>query len=140
MAPSLGLGPTGGGAPAAPPVVTPPTGPSPTTAPAQEGLRSQARVKLSEAGKLLIEALSVLKEIGSEEGKATLAALKALAPVMPDVEEGLGHSEIQSMLAGAQSVRPAPGGPSSTMLGTPRPQPRFGLMGAGAGASPPQGR
>jgi hypothetical protein len=106
--------------------MTPPGGPSPASAPPQEGLRAQARVKLGEAAKLLIDALGLLKEVGSDEGKAALTALKALGPVTPDVQEGLGRSELASLLAASAPVRPGMGKPMGappTMLGTPRPQP-----------------
>jgi hypothetical protein len=107
--------PGGGGA-------TPPVGPSPSAAPAQEGLIAQARTKVGEAAKLLVDALGMLKTgINSDEGKAILSALKTLGPITPDVAEGLGRSELQSLLASASPVRPAPS--PGTMLGTPRPAP-----------------
>ena len=107
-----GGAPTGG--------ASPPTGPSPAVAPPQEGLLAQRRVKVSEAVKLLVDALGMGKEVSSDEGKAILAALKALGPVTPDVSEGLGRSELMSLLAQAQPVRP---GQPPTMMGTPRPMP-----------------
>jgi hypothetical protein len=91
-------------------------------------LLARARVKWSQAGKDLIDGLAMVKpeQLGSDEVKAVIGALKMLAPVMPEVAEGLGHSEIQSMLAGAQGVKP--GGPPPTMLGTPRPSPAMMQM------------
>ena len=109
-------------APPPAPVVTPPTGPSAASPPAQQGLKAQARVKLALAAKTLIDTLAGLKEVGSEEAKACLAALKALAPVVPDVADGLSQSEAMAMQGGAQAVRPA--GPG-TMLGTPSPRPQI---------------
>ena|SRR5512147_2197587 len=103
---------------------TPPVGPSPAVAPPQEGLLAQRRVKISEAVKLLVDALGIGKEVSSEEGKAILVALKALGPVTPDVSEGLGRSQLQSLLAQAQPVRPGPGA-APTMMGTPRPMPQI---------------
>ena len=100
--------------------------------PPQEGLRAQARVKMSQGVKFLIDALGMLKEVGSEEGRALVSALKTLAPVVPDITEGVGQSEVAALLASAQAVRPqAPGG-APTMLGTPRPTPNV-IAGAGGG-------
>lgn len=99
----------------------PPSGPSPISGQPQEGLRSSARSKLAQAVKLLMDALGVLKgDINSEEGKAIIKALGILAPVTPEVQEGVMQSEMASMLARAQAVRPgnAPG-----MLGTAQPRP-----------------
>jgi hypothetical protein len=104
-------GPAGG--------ATPPLGPSPAVPPAQEGLIAQARTKVGEASKLLVDALGMLKTgINSDEGKGILAALKILGPLTPEVSEGLGRSELQSLLASAGAVRQAP---PPGMLGTPRP-------------------
>ena len=73
---------------------------------------------------MLTEALGVLKEVKSEEGKAVVRALQTLGPVTPDVAEGIGQAEIASLIAGLQGVRPGMGGgPPPTMLGTPTPRP-----------------
>jgi hypothetical protein len=99
----------------------PPSGPSPISGQPQEGLRASARAKLATAVKGLMDALGVLKgDINSEEGKAIIKALSILAPVTPEVQEGVGQSEIMAMLNRSQAVRPgnAPG-----MLGTPQPRP-----------------
>lgn len=127
-------------APPPAPVVTPPTGPSAASPPGQAGLKAQARVKMTQGTKMLIEALAILKEVSSDEGKALIAALKVLGPVVPDVAEGLGQSEIASMMSGAQAVRPA--GPPGTMLGTPRPSPTVmaGPRQMGGSAMPGMGR
>src|SRR5882724_5016915 len=106
---------------------TPPVGPSPAVPPAQEGLRAQARVKLGQAVSILVDALGLLKEASSDEGRAIVQALKTLGPVTPDVAEGLGRAEIQSLLASASPVRPGGGpmgGPPPGMLGTPTPRPQ----------------
>lgn len=113
-------------------MMSPPSGPSPISGQPQEGLRASARAKIGLAVKTIMDALGVLKgDINSDEGKALIKALGTLAPVTPDVQEGVSQSEIASMLARAQAVRPgnAPG-----MLGTasPRPQIMAGPpMGAG---------
>ncbi len=115
---------------ASPPVLSPPGGPSAATPQPQEGLKAQARIQMSNGAKQIISALAMLKEVGSEESRACLAALKALAPVLPDIGEGLSQSEAASQMAGAPAVKPAMG-----VSGTARPQPRIvggqpgGLMG-----------
>ncbi len=119
------------GAPS-PPQVTPPGGPSPMGGGPQEGLKAQARVKLSQAGKLLVDALAVLKgDLGSDEGKAIVDMLRIAAKVTPEIGEGMGQSELASMLAGAAPVRPGQAPPG--MLGIPAPRPA--VM-----AGPPMGR
>lgn len=110
----------------------PSSGPAPISGQPQEGLRSSARAKLASAVKGLMDALGVLKgDINSDEGKAIIKALGILAPVTPEVQEGVSMSEIMAQLARAQAVRPgnAPG-----MLGTPQPRPNVMAgppMGAG---------
>jgi hypothetical protein len=108
------------------PTVTPPAGPSAPGPAAQEGLRAQARVKLSQAVRLLSEALGVLKEVGSDEGRAILSALKALSSVTPEVSQGLGESELAAMASGVQAARPAAAQPPQGALGAlgARPAPR----------------
>lgn len=110
---------------ATPPVTTPPAGPSAPGPVAAEGMRSQARVKLGQAARLIAEAVGSMKDdLNTEEGKGALAALRALAPLTPETASGLGESEIMSMLSGLQSAKPS--GPSmpGTPMGFPRPQPR----------------
>jgi hypothetical protein len=66
-------------------------------------------IKVRQAVMLLADSLGVLKsELNSDLGKAVLGALKMLAPQTPGVEEGLGQSEMASMLQGMQGVRQAP--------------------------------
>ncbi len=89
--------------------------------PPQAGVQAQARTKLSNSVKDLIGALGAIGA-GSAEGKAIIKALQALQPVIPDVQEGVGISEVLAQLASAQAVRPGQGA-APTMLGTPRPQP-----------------
>lgn len=118
MAPELSASP---GAPS--PMATPPTGPSPMAMPAQEGLKAQARVELARAAEALIKALSILKaELGSEEGKATVSALKAIQNVIPDVAEGLSQSALQNSMASVPGVKPAPQQGMPGMPPAPRPQ------------------
>ena len=109
------------------PAATPPGGPSPVSPGPQEGLRAQARVKLGQSIKGMIDALGMLKsDIGSEEGKAIIAALKILQPVVPEVAEGLGQSEMAAMMGQAAAVRPGlqgGGGPPPGMLGMGGPRP-----------------
>jgi len=116
--------------PGAPGPATPPLGPSAVAPHPQEGLRAQSRIKIGNAAKMLTDTLGTLKgDLNSEEGKAVLNALKALAPVVPEVAEGMGQTEIQSMLAQAQPVKPGPGQAPATMLGTPSPRPSpLGVM------------
>lgn len=88
------------------------------------------RVKMNQGAKMLIDALALGKEVGTEEARACLTCLKALAPVLPDIGEGLGQSEVASMMAGAPAVKPG-----GNMAGTATPRPRIvagqpgGLMG-----------
>src|SRR6516162_7161844 len=112
-----GLGPLG---PLAPPgLATPPSLGVP------EGVRAQARVKLGNAVRELTEIIGLLKEISSDEAKAVLTALKALAPVTPDVDEGVSKSQLRTLLGSAQAVRPNLGGPP-------------GMPGGGLGPLPPR--
>jgi hypothetical protein len=87
-------------------------------------------VKISQATKMLVDTLGSLKgDLNSEEGKAILGALKVLAPIVPDVSEGMGRTELMSMLSQAQGVKPGPGvAPQQGMLGiqAPRPTPMGG--------------
>ena len=88
---------------------TPAVGPSPVAGGPQAGLEAQALIKVKQAAMLLADALSGLKgRLNSEEGKGVLAALKALSPLVPSVEEGLGQSELASLVSGLSPVRRAP--------------------------------
>lgn len=91
------------------PSASPTSGPSPITPQPQQGIQAQAMIKVRQAVMLLADSLGVLKsELNSDLGKAVLGALKMLAPQTPGVEEGLGQSEMASMLQGMQGVRQAP--------------------------------
>ena len=54
---------------------------------------------------MLTEALSVLKEVKSEEGKAVVRALQTLGPVTPEVAEGISQAS-QSRTDVGSSVHP----------------------------------
>jgi len=121
------------GAPA--PAATPAAGPSPLTPGPQAGLDAQAMIKVRQAVMLLADAVGVLKgKLQSDLGKGVLSALKLLAPLTPGVEEGLGQSELSSMLAGLHGVRQAP--PQGNFLGAKPPTPRV-IGGPPLGNSPP---
>lgn len=111
---------TGGPSP-----TTPPTGPSAVTPGPQPGLEAQALIKVRQAAMLLAEAMGMLKSrVGTDLGKAVLGALKTLAPQTPGIEEGLGQSELASMIQGQMGVRPAPPtGGTPPWLGTRPPKP-----------------
>lgn len=114
------------------PMIGQPTGPSPITPAGQPGVEAQASIKVREAVMLLADAVSALKtNLDSEMGKAVLSALKSLAPVAPGVEEGLGQSEIASLLSSLKPVRPAP--PVSGRLGIPSPRPQLQAAPLGGG-------
>lgn len=101
---------------------TPPTGPSPLTAPAQEGVIAGARVKLGTVVKSLVDILGSLKgDMNGPEAKAVLAALRSLAPVTPEVSEGLSQSEAMAGMQRAQAITPGQRG----MLGIPGPRPQL---------------
>lgn len=94
----------------------------------QPGLEAQAMLKVRQAAMLLAESVGLLKtKLGTDLGRAVMSALKTLAPHTPGVEEGLGQSELASMLQGVLPVRP--GSPAGVMggkpsfLGTPAPRP-----------------
>lgn len=114
--------------------------PPPVRAPGA-GSKAQVRVEINNAVRGLIRALSVLQDVGTDEARAILSALKALAPVTPDVEEGVSATELKSLLAGAETAMrppppgPMPGGPIGPM--GPRPQPIGGAPPMGMG--PPMG-
>lgn len=87
---------------------------------------------MSNAVRSLIKALSVLREVQSDEAQAIISALKSLSRVTPDVDEGVSQSEIKALLAGAETATPgpgarppAPGGPIGPM--GPRPSPVAGM-------------
>ena len=107
---------------------TPASGPSPITAGPQAGVEAQAMIKVRQAVMLLADSVSVLKSrLDSDLGKAVIASLKLLSPHTPGVQEGLGQSELMSLLSGVQGVRSAP--PASPaapgMLGMKPPQAQF---------------
>lgn len=109
--------------------VTPPSGPSPVQGGPQEGQRAQARVKLNQVARLLTEIVTTLSganALGSDEGKATVKMLNLVAPVVPDVPEGISASEVASTLSGVSAARPAP---AANALGFSQPQTRP-MMGA----------
>ena len=91
------------------PAASPAAGPSAITPGAQPGIDAQAMIKVRQAVMLLADSVGVLKgNLNGELGKAVLGALRMLAPVTPGVEEGLGQSELASMMQGLQGVRRAP--------------------------------
>lgn len=106
-------------------MVTPPTGPSPIKPPAQPGLNAAARAKMSLGAQSLIEALGILKDVSTDEGKAIIDALRILGKVIPDAAEGLSQSAMMGMQGAAPPVQaaPKPGG----MPGMP-PAPRPAMM------------
>lgn len=120
------------------PTMTPPTGPSPIGPAAQAGVEAQAQVKITEAVRLLTEALGMMKNnIGTDLAQKTITAIKTLAPVIPEVAPGLGQSEMMAMMSGLQAARPAPPGPPGMGVGRrPTPSvvagpPMMGGMGGG---------
>lgn len=122
----------------APSAATPAVGPSALTPSAQPGIEAQALIKVRQAVMLLADAVGVLKtKLDGDLGKAILSSLKTLAPLTPGVEEGLGQSELASLLSGLQPVRNAPPGATRGMLGVPAPRPM--VMGGPpmAGSPPP---
>jgi hypothetical protein len=104
------------------PLLTPPPQATPPARLPGEGLKAQARVELSNATRALIKALSVLREVQSDEAQAALGALKLLAKVTPDVDDAVGASEVKSLMAGAETAKPG-----------------IGAGGAGSGPSMPIG-
>jgi hypothetical protein len=91
------------------PVASPAAGPSAITPGPQAGLEAQAMIKVRQAVMLLADSIGMLKgKLQGDLGKGVLGALKILAPLTPGVEEGLGQSELSSMLAGLNPVRQAP--------------------------------
>ena len=106
----------------APPAASPVAGPSAITPGPQPGLDAQALIKVRQAVMLLADAVGVLKSsLQSDLGKGVLSALKILAPLTPGVEEGLGQSELASMMSGLSAVRRAP--PQGNFLGAKPPMP-----------------
>jgi hypothetical protein len=101
------------------------------------------RLKIASAVRALTDALGAMGEVSSDEGKAVLRALQTLAPVTPDLDEGVSQSEIAALIAKAAAPSlPAPGllgmpGPTARPIGSaaqfpPRPiGPMFGGAGAG---------
>src|SRR5262245_48501170 len=92
-----------------PPLLTPPGMATPPARLPGEGVKAQARVELNNMVRAGIRILKLLNEVSSEEGKAVLTALKALAPVTPDVDDGVSQSEVKSLLASAETAMPGPG-------------------------------
>ena len=121
--------------PATGPVATPATGPSAITPGPQGGIEAQALIKVRQAAMLLAESVGILKSrLNSDVGKAVMSALKALAPHTPGIEEGLGQSELVSMMGNLQAVRSAPPqGGTPSWLGTRGPKP-VGMGGPPMGA------
>jgi hypothetical protein len=130
---------------AAPPgPLTPPPMATPPTQTMGAGMTAQVRVELSGVVKALIRILGMLKEVSSPESRAVLEALKRLEKVTPDVDQGVSQSEVQALLASAQTAAPGPGGarPGATVgppgggLG-PRPPMPMPATGIGVGSPPP---
>jgi hypothetical protein len=97
-----------------------PLGPTPLTPGQPEGVRQIVRLKIAAAVRALTDALGAMGEVSSDEGRAVLRALQTLAPVTPDVDEGVSQSELAAMIARATAPPlPAPG-----LLGMPGPTPR----------------
>lgn len=101
------------------PLTAPPQATPPARLPGA-GLVAQARVELAQATRSLIKALNILGNVQSEESGAILKALEQLKRVTPDVDEGVGQSELKSLMASAESAVPgkgaaAPGGPGGPM-------------------------
>lgn len=109
-----------------PGAATPATGPSALTPGPQPGLEAQALLKVRQAAMLLVDAAGTLKgRLSTDLGKALTKAISALAPHTPGIEEGLGQSELASMMQGQMPVRPAPpSGGTPPWLGTPPPKPQ----------------
>ena len=129
------------GAQAAP--QTPGTTPQPS-APAkmsrQAGMLARARSGLLAARKAVQQALAMIDDTSSEEGKAAIAALKALQGISGDASPGLTEHEGMALKSGSVAQPPAgpPGGGGAGMAG---PQPNYplgkseqGFMGTGMGA------
>jgi len=120
-----------------------PIGPAPLAASPSEGIKTVVKLKLAMAVRALTDALGAMGEVTSDEGRAVLRALQALAPVTPQTDEGVSQSELLGMIARAG----APPSPALGPLGLPAPVPRplgaaaafpprpvgspFGLAGAG---------
>jgi hypothetical protein len=122
-----------------PPLPVPPLATPPLRSPG-EGIKAQVRVELNNCVKALIRSLGILKEVKSDEGKAILSALKALAPVTPDVDDGVSQSELKALIASAETAVPGPGGarPTPPPLG-PMPPTMRTMAGPGAGMTLPAG-
>lgn len=107
------------------PMVTPPSGPSPIAPPAQPGLVAAARAKMQTGAQAFIEALAILKDVSTDEGKAIVDVLRIIGKVIPDVAEGLPQTAMQGMSAGMPAAGAAP-----RLPGMP-PSPRPATMGSG---------
>jgi hypothetical protein len=116
------------------PLTAPPQATPPARLPGA-GLVAQARIELSNATRSLIKALNILGNVQSDEAGAILKALDQLKRVTPDVDEGIGQSEMKSLMASAESAVPgkgaaapgAPMGPMGMMPPSPRPMAAAGM-------------
>jgi hypothetical protein len=90
------------------------------------GMTTQVRVELANVTKSLIRILGMLKEVRSDEARATLTALKALEKVTPDVDAGVSQSEVKALMSSAETAMPGPGAGANT-----------GAPGGGLGPRPP---
>lgn len=110
------------------PLASPPA--SGMTSPADAGLLSRARLQLGTALKLIKEAVPQL-DLNSDEGKAAVTALKALANLDLAGSDGLNQTEYKAMRplsqVGEQAGMPAPG--AVTPMGLPPMGPST-MMGA----------
>lgn len=102
----------------------------------QAGMMARARVTLLAARKACQMALAMIDDMASEEGKAALDALKALAKISGDTQPGLAESEGKSL---QQAVQPQAGGGGGTQMAGPQPsypmgRSEQGFMGTGNGA------
>lgn len=92
--------------------VTGPMGPAPVERQVGEGVRAQARLELGRAVRALANVIALLRDaLGSDEARAAVRALNTLAPVAPEIDEGVGRSELEAMLRriGALPMPPTPG-------------------------------
>lgn len=114
------------------PPMTPPAQATPPARLQGEGATAQSRVAVNNAARLLKQALGTV-ELNSDIGKAILTALKALAPVTPEVDDGVSQSEIRSLLASADTAKgpggapPAPSGGGGLGPMPPRPMAMAGM-------------
>jgi hypothetical protein len=100
------------------------------------GTTAQARTEISNAAKALIRALAALGGVQSDEAQAVLGALNQLKKVVGEVDEGIGQSEIKSLLAGAEAARPGPGAMGPMSPAAPRPFAAAGMPFNPSGGAP----